>query len=201
LDLRIHGVGKPDSLNLLSTQFGRRHYDDRGTGMVAFAFFLLLNQGVPLPAPPSDSLYVSTVGTKFFLAGTARFRDFFLVRVENSSDAQKAIQFLVGSSASGNIRHQSTLSLLLRQLDGCDYSKDRCYFLFSPRTYDVIIDQPFSLEGKPELIFNVEVSAQKEQEAYSFARGWISPMADGETRVILRTQLGEILPRVYRGAP
>jgi hypothetical protein len=201
LDLRIHGAGKPDFLYLLSTQFGRRHYDDQGTRMVAFAFFLLLSQGSPLPAHPSDSLDVPTVGTKFFLAGTARFRDFFLLRIENSNDAQEAIQFLVGSSATGNIKHQSTLNLLLRQVDRCDFSQDHCYFLFSPRTYDVFIDQPFSLEGKPELIFNVEVSAQKEQEAYSFARGWITPRADGERKIILRTQLGEIVPRIYQGAP
>jgi hypothetical protein len=169
--------------------------------MVAFAFFLLLNQGVPLPASPSDSLHASTVEAKFFLAVSARFRDFFLVRVESSDDAQKAIQFLVQSSATGNIKYQSTLSLLLRQVDRCDFSSDRCYFLFSPRTYDVFIDSPFSLKGRPELIFAVEVSAQKEQEAYSFARVWISPRAEGERKVILKTQVGEIVPRMYQGAP
>ena len=167
--------------------------------MVLFAFLLISTQ-VSLSAP-ADTLYVSTIGSKFFVNSTTRFPGYILLRIEEPKEARNAIEFLSASSATGNPRYQTTLKMMMREIDKCDYRKENCYILLSPRTHDLLLAQPFLLHGARKLIFNVGVSPQREGDGYSFTRLLITTKAERDLELIVRTREGDVVPPTYRGSP
>ena len=167
---------------------------------MVFLTLLLFPMQVSLSAP-ADTLYLSTIGSKFFINSTTRFPGYILLRVEESRDAKKAIEFLSASSATGNERYQTTSKMLMREIDKCDYRKQNCLLLLSPRTHDLLLAQPFLVHGTRKLIFNVGVSPQEEGDGYSFTRLLITTKTERDLEFIVRTREGDIAPATYRGSP
>ncbi len=163
---------------------------------------LLLSGSMALSAgPQSDTTYLPSIGSRFFVKPSAQFRQYFLLRIESARDAQKAIQFISESASSGMPMFTTMKDLLLRQVDGCDYARDNCYLLFSPRTYDQVLGRPFTLGGNADLIFPVQSVAQPERDGYSFVRVLIIPKGARDLRIFVRNQLFDSKPAVYQGAP
>ena len=78
---------------------------------------LLSMHGRSLPAPPIDTVYVASTGSKLFLNSGAQIRDYVVLSIETRDEATRAIQYLSASSAAGSQKYQALLSLLLRE--GC----------------------------------------------------------------------------------
>jgi hypothetical protein len=156
------------------------------------------------PAPDagaSDAAFVSTVGSKLYLAGSARLRGFTLIRIENRTDARNAIQFLTEIAAGSDAKHRALLSLLLRQIDVRNYDAEKCFLLMSPRTHDLFISEPYRTGGNGDIIFDVEITARREEEGYSFVRVLVLPRNASDPRILVRTQEGDVRPSAYQGAP
>jgi hypothetical protein len=162
-------------------------------------FFLILFQ-ISLSAP-SDTLYISTIGTKFFVNSASRFPAFILLRIEEKRDAQQALEFLSASCATGDQRYRTALNTLMREIDNCDYRKQSCFLLLSPRTHDLRVDQPFLLPGARRLIFRSGIFPEPDADAYLFTRLLIATKSERDLEFIVRTPQGEVAPATYHGSP
>jgi len=152
-------------------------------------------------ALPVDTMQVSSTEVMFFLRPEARFRDFMLLRIETADDARRAITFIGESSASGDVKYQSTVRLFLKEIDQCNYRKETCLVLFSPRTHDMYLSPAYRVSGTSELVFTVGAYAQSEDTGYAFCRVTVLPKAESSIKVVVKTMDREISPQVYRGAP
>ncbi len=169
--------------------------------MSLLACFLLFGNMAFSAGPQSDTTYLPSIGSRLFVKPSAQFRQYFLLRIESARDAQKAIQFISESASSGLPMFTTMKDLLLHQVDACNYARDNCYLLFSPRTYDQVLGRPFRLGGNADLIFPVQSAAQSEREGYSFVRILIIPKGGENLRFFVRNQLFDSKPAVYQGAP
>ena len=147
----------------------------------------------------SDTTYASTIGSRFYLNSTAKFDEFVLITIPDTASAIGVVRFLKASTATGSIKYQMMCNLLLRQITR-DYSRERCLVLFSPRTRNLMLNQPYRVGLSSKLIYDV-AEEKPEQDDYSSVRVLILP-GDGEMPdVLVHSASGDLLPKRLVGAP
>jgi hypothetical protein len=147
----------------------------------------------------NDTVYVSTVGERFYINTNAQFDKFVVLQITDSASAIKTLQYFKCACASGKIVHQLMFNLLTRQLYR-DYTSDQCIVVFTPRTRTFMLNQPFYLKDSKDLIYEL-LDEKPESEDYTSVRVLLCPKTEGEKVIYIKTKDGLVKPFAGKIAP